>query len=98
MRITKKTIYGLILAALLILNLFLTLQSPEGTVRLSEELRLWLVQFGFHSDFHGFRSNAHRVMYFVLGVALTLYGKESGWKWWMIFLLGCGISVIDERD
>ena len=96
MRITKKTIYGLIFAALLILNLFLTLQSPEGTVRLSEGLRIWLEQFGIHSDFHSFRSNTHLVMYFVLGMALTLYGKESGWKWWMIILIGCGIGVIDE--
>lgn len=96
MRITKKTIYGLILAALLFLNLFLTLRSPEGTVRLSEGLRIWLEQFGVHSDFHSFRSNAHLVMYFVLGVALALYGRESGWKWWMIILIGCVIGVVDE--
>ena len=96
MHITKKTVYGLIFAALLILNLFLTLQSPEGTVKLSEGLRLWLEQFGVHSDFHSFRSNAHLVMYFVLGVELALYGRESGWKWWMIILIGCRIGVVDE--
>ena len=76
--------------------LFLTLQSPEGTVRLSEGLRIWLEQFGIQSDFHSFRSNTHLVMYFVLGVVLTLYGRESGWKWWVIVLICCGIGVIDE--
>ena len=96
MRITKKIIYGLILIALLIINLFLTLQSPEGTVRLSEGVRLWLENFGMHSDFHSLRSNTHLVIYFVLGVVLTLYGRENGWKWWVIVLIGCGIGVVDE--
>ena len=92
----RRKVYGILLVGILLLNAFLTFQSVEGTVNLSEGLRLWLEQFGFHSDFHSFRSNAHLVMYFVLGVVLTLYGRESGWKWWMIILLGCGIGVIDE--
>jgi hypothetical protein len=65
-QIKKKTIYGALLIAILVLNLFLTLQSPEGTVSLSEGLRHWLERFGFFTDFHSIRSNAHLVLYFVL--------------------------------
>ena len=66
--VQKKTIYGALLIAILALNLFLTLQSPEGTVGLSEGVRHWLERFGFFTDFHTFRSNAHLVMFFAFGV------------------------------
>lgn len=95
-RYGKKTFFGIILITILLLNLFLTLQSSEGTVSLSEGLRTWLEQFGIHSDSHSIRSNAHLVVYFVLAVALILYGREVGWKWWVIILIGWGIGVVDE--
>ena len=78
--VQKKTVYGALLIAFLGLNLFLTLQSPQGMVRLSEGLRLWLEQFGFFSDFHSIRSNAHLVVFFVFGVFLNLFGQECGWS------------------
>ena len=92
----KKTVYGALLIAILALNLFLTLQSPQGTVRLSEGLRLWLEQFGYFTDFHSFRSNAHLVMFFVFGVIWSLFGRKCGWRWWVILLAGCCVGLIDE--
>lgn len=92
----KKTIYGALLIAILALNLFLTLQSPEGTVGLSEGLRHWLERFGFFTDFHTFRSNAHLVMFFVFGVILSLFGRTCGWSWWVILAAGCCVGLIDE--
>lgn len=53
-------------------------------------------KIGIYSDFHSFRSNAHLVVYFILGVALSLYGNEAGWKWWVIILAGCGFGLMDE--
>ena len=94
--VQRKTIYGALLIAILALNLFLTLQSPDGTVRLSEGLRLWLERFGITTTFHGIRSNAHLVMFFVFGVILSLFGRECGWRWWVIILIGCGVGLIDE--
>lgn len=94
--VQRKTIYGALLILILVLNLFLTLQSPQGTVRLSEGLRLWLEQFGFYSDFHSFRSNAHLLMFFLFGLILSLYGRECGWSWWVILFVGTGIGLIDE--
>jgi len=92
----KKIVYGILLAAVLITILLLTLQSPQGTVRLSEGLRLWLERFGIHSDFHSIRSNAHLVVYFIFGLILSLFGRECGWRWWVIFLVGAGVGLIDE--
>ena len=65
-------------------------------MKLSEGLRLWLERFGLKSDFHSIRSNAHLVLYFLFGITLCLYGKECGWSWWVIILIGCGIGLIDE--
>lgn len=92
----KKRVYGILLAAAVIAILFLTFQDSAGTVRLSEGLRLWLERFGLKSDFHSIRSNAHLVLYFLFGIVLCLYGRECGWRWWVIILIGCGIGLIDE--
>lgn len=94
--VQRKTIYGALLIAILALNLFLTLQSLDGTVGLSEGLRLWLERLGITTTFHGIRSNAHLVMFFVFGVILSLFGRECGWRWWVIILIGCGVGLIDE--
>ena len=65
-------------------------------MKLSEGFRLWLEQFGLKSDFHSFRSNAHLIVYFFLGLILTLYGIAAGWKWWVILLAGCAFGLLDE--
>ena len=92
----KKRVYGILLIAAALTILLLTLQDAAGTVRLSEGLRLWLERFGLKSDFHSIRSNAHLVLYFLFGIVLCLYGRECGWNWWVIILIGCGIGLIDE--
>ena len=48
------------------------------------------------SDFHSFRSNAHLDLYFLFGIVLCLYGRECGWRWWVVLVAGCGIGLIDE--
>ena len=92
----KKRVYGILLAAAVIAILLLTFQDSAGTVRLSEGLRLWLERFGIHSDFHSFRSNAHLVLYFLFGLILSLFGRECGWRWWVILVVGCCVGVVDE--
>ena len=92
----KKKVYGILLLAAVVVILLLTLQDAAGTVKLSEGLRLWLERFGLKSDFHSVRSNAHLVLYFLFGIVLCLYGRECGWSWWVIILIGCGIGLIDE--
>ncbi len=91
-----KIIYGVFLVIILMINICLTFQSQNGTVKLSEGVRLWLEHFGIYTDFHSFRSNAHLVMFFFIGIALTLFGKTCNWKWWVILLIGCLIGLIDE--
>ena len=92
----KKRVYEILLLAAVVVILLLTLQDAAGTVKLSEDLRLWLERFGLKSDFHSFRSNAHLVLYFLFGIVLCLYGRECGWRWWVIILVGCGVGLIDE--
>ena len=92
----RKIIYGILLAAVAVAILLLTFQDPAGTVKLSETFCLWFEKIVIYSDYHIFRSNAHLVVYFVLGVVLSLYGRETGWPWWMILVLGCGFGLIDE--
>ena len=94
--ISRRTIYAILLIATATTILLLTFQGPEGTVKLSETIRLWVEQFGIHSDFHSFRSNAHLIIYFALGVILALLGNEIGLKWWMILIVGCAFGLLDE--
>ena len=92
----KKKVYGILLIAATLTILLLTLQDAAGTLKLSEGLRLWLERFGLKSDFHSFRSNAHLVLYFLFGIVLCLFGRECGWRWWVILAAGCCVGLIDE--
>jgi hypothetical protein len=92
----KKRVYGILLIAAALTIILLTLQDSAGTVKLSEGLRLWLERFGLRSDFHSIRSNAHLVLYFLFGIVLCLYGRECGWRWWVILAVGCCVGLIDE--
>ncbi len=83
--------------ALVILCVFLlTLQSPAGTGKLSETVKQWLECIGISCDSHTLRSNAHLAEYFVLGIALTLFCRELGWKNTQVIIAGCGIGLLDE--
>ena len=92
----KKTVYGLLLLAVILLILFLTFQDAAGTTRLSEGFRLWLEQFGYHTDPQSIRSNAHLILYFGFGLVLTLYGRAYGWKWCEILMFGAAVGIMDE--
>lgn len=92
----KKRVYGILLIAATLTIFLLTFQDAAGTVRLSEGLRLWLERFGLKSDFHSIRSNAHLVLYFLFGIVLCLFGRECGWRWWVILAAGCCVGLIDE--
>ena len=92
----KKRVYGILLIAAALTIFLLTFQDAAGTVRLSEGLRLWLERFGLKSDFHSIRSNAHLVLYFLFGIVLCLFGRECGWRWWVILAAGCCVGLIDE--
>lgn len=92
----KKIVYGILLIAAALTIFLLTLQDSAGTVKLSEGLRLWLERFGLKSDFHSIRSNAHLLLYFLFGIVLCLYGRECGWRWWVILAAGCCVGLIDE--
>lgn len=92
----RRKVYGILLTGILLLNAFLTFQSAEGTVNLSEGLRLWLEQFGFKSDFHSFRSDAHLVMFFLIGSFLGLFCREIDWPWKLIVMIGFLVGCIDE--
>ena len=96
MRVNRNWVYGTILVVVLVVNLFLTLQSSLDTNRLSEGLRQWLQRFGFHSDPHTFRSNAHLAAFFIIGVAMALFGRECGWKWMVILVVGFVLGLFDE--
>ncbi len=74
----------------------LTLQSPEGTFRLSDTVRIWLEKIGIEDELHSVRSNAHLVEYFILGIILALLGGEMGWKAISVILIGAGIGLADE--
>lgn len=92
----KKRVYGILLIAAALTILLLTLQDSAGTVKLSEGLRLWLERFGLKGDFHSIRSNAHLVLYFLFGIVLCLFGRECGWRWWVILAAGYCVGLIDE--
>ena len=88
--------YSILLICVIATMLFLTFQDSAGTVKLSEGIRIWVEQFGIKTDFHSFRSNAHLVVYFVFGIVLSLFGREHGFKWWIVLLVGAGFGLIDE--
>lgn len=92
----KKKLYKLLVIAVFASILLLTFQNAEKTVALSESLRLWFENMGIHNSFHTFRSNAHLVEYFILGIILTLYGQEAKWKWWKTIIIGCFLGLFDE--
>ena len=47
-------------------------------------------------DHNTFRTNAHLAEYFILGIALAVFTKSRGCKWWVAIVTGCGIGFLDE--
>lgn len=94
--LTKKSFYSILLLSSVFSVMFLTLQSPEETVHLSEAVRRCLECVGIYCDFHSVRSNVHYFVYFILGFFLCLFGKEHKMKWWALLLFGGVFALLDE--
>ena len=92
----KRIVYGILFALALLGILFLTLQSPAGTLKLSRVVRLWLKGVGIKCKTHVIRKNAHLVEYFVLGIVLSLYGRQAAWKRTTVLISGSVIGLLDE--
>lgn len=91
----KKT-NTIILCVALSAVLILTLLPPYQTWALSEFVRNIFVSLGLKPDALQFRSDAHLIEYFGVGVAVALFGRSAGWKPWLIVTVGCAVGVVDE--
>ncbi len=92
----KRIVFGILLVAVAASILALTFQDPDGSMNLSEAFRHLIERIGIITDSRGVRSNIHLPVYFVLGIAISLFGRASGWKWWLILLIGGMFGFIDE--
>ena len=91
----KKTVAVFLVLALLMV-LFFTFQTAEGTTSLSETVRMWLENQGLRIESHALRSNIHILEYFILGLAVLAFGVSHGWKLSTCVIIGCLIGLIDE--
>ena len=96
----KTNIFKIISIAFLVLAivmiLFFTFQNPHASYELSMSVRDWLTYHGIDIEYATLRTNAHLVEYFILGVALAMFAKVRGYKWWIPMVIGCGVGVLDE--
>lgn len=92
----KRKIAAVFLILAILMVLFFTFQDAEGTTSLSESVRIWLENQGMKIESHALRSNVHILEYFVLGLAVLVFGSSRGWKLGTCILLGCLIGLIDE--
>lgn len=92
----RKIIYGVLLFTIIAAIAGLTFQDAAGSVKLSESVRGILERIGIHTEFHGIRSNAHLVLYFIFGLVLCLFCREIGLNWWITLLIGFGFGLLDE--
>lgn len=72
---------------------FLTLQGPEDTTNLSENVREWI---GYKESGKAFRSDVHLIEYFVVGLALLGLMRAFGLKLWIGVLVACAFGLFDE--
>lgn len=99
MRCNKKTakmICGIIVVAMIAGILYLTLQSPQQTTALSEKARIWLKNLGWEMASKELRSNVHIPVFFLLGLAVFLFGFVMDWKWYVALLLALCVALLDE--
>lgn len=76
--------------------LYLTFQSPEQTTRLSESARIWLKNHGWEMTPKQIRSCVHIPMFFLLGLAVFIFGHMMKWKWYVSLLMAISIGLLDE--
>ena len=72
---------------------FLTLQSPQQTMKLSEAVRHWI---GYKGDPLAFRSDVHLFEYFVVGLVCVVFAWAFGWKLWIGAAIAAGFGLLDE--
>lgn len=96
MKINKKAIFAILSILAFVTILYLTFQDGAHTTALSSSVRLWLREHGIKARDKQLRSDAHYIEYFVLGMALALFGKASGVRMRWIVLVGCGLGLLDE--
>ena len=92
-------VFGVLTVLAFATVLYLTFQGPKETTQLSGGLKAWLYNaFGWDIDEHTLRSNVHLVMYFGVGLVLTLFIKSLGWKRWVAWamIIGCAFGLLDE--
>lgn len=71
----------------------MSFQGPTQTIRLSETVREWV---GYEGDSVHFRSDVHYVEYFIVGIAVAVFGLNMRWKAWLPGVIGSGFGLLDE--
>lgn len=92
----KHIISGILLLLVVFGVIFLTLQGPEDTVRLSESFRKVALQIGYTGDARQFRSDVHIIEYFIVGLFAVIFVKSIGIKIWIGIVSTCIIGILDE--
>ena len=91
----SKKISAVFLVLAIGMVVFFTFQAPNDSLKLSEFVRIWLSNHGVNINPLYIRTDAH-LEYFILGLALSLFAKNRGYKWWIPFTAGCGMGLLDE--
>lgn len=76
--------------------LYLTFQGPQETTSLSEAFREKAMLLGYKGDALQFRSDIHLVEYFIVGIAVAIFGIVMNYPIWIPGVIGCGFGLIDE--
>ena len=92
----KKIIFAILSILAFATILYLTFQDGEHTRALSSGVRIWLREREIKATDKQLRSDAHYVEYFILGLALALFGRAAGLKKRWGVLVGCALSLLDE--
>ena len=92
----SKKISAVFLVLAIGMVVFFTFQSPKASYDLSMSVKDWLAGHGMDIEYSALRTNAHLLEYFILGLALSLFAKNRGYKWWIPFTAGCGMGLLDE--
>lgn len=76
--------------------LYLTFQGPQETTSLSEAFREKAMLLGYKGDALQFRSDIHLVEYFIVGIAVAIFGIVMNYPIWIPGVIGCGFGLMDE--
>lgn len=68
--------------------LYLTFQSPQETTSLSEAFREKAMLIGYKGDSIRFRSDIHLVEYFIVGIAVAIFGIVMNYPIWIPGVMG----------